>query len=151
MRDRPPRWEKRVSAAYLRIIGLNQKQAAKSVGVTRRTIQNWEAHETWPQAKAEARDRWCAEIHCRARGAILKALEQSDATSARWVLERMDPDFAPPRQRHELGGMPGNPIRVDDGGRKAVAQLMGDPESFDLVQQLRERMNANGEAEADEP
>src|SRR5690606_28571284 len=42
-KKRPAHWEKRVSAAYLRILGATQAEAARAVGRSARTIRLWES------------------------------------------------------------------------------------------------------------
>jgi hypothetical protein len=39
----PRHWEKRVLTAYLRMMGMTQKQAGAAVGRSERTIRDWEA------------------------------------------------------------------------------------------------------------
>lgn len=41
----------KVSLKALRVnAGLSQKEAAKNIGITAKTIQNWESNETFPTA-----------------------------------------------------------------------------------------------------
>jgi len=110
---RPSNWDKRVSAAYLRIMGATQKRAAKSVGVSERTVWTWEQHASWADARAEARVRWLDEAADTARGALLRGLQNDDQASARWLLERVDAALSGPVQRHELTGKDGAPIAID--------------------------------------
>ena len=101
---RPLHWDKWLSAAHLRMLGMTQEQAAKTVGIGERTLRRWEATDQWAEACAVARGRWLNGIDVCARTALLQAL-RSDGDPARRgflafkVLERIDPRFAPPRWR----------------------------------------------------
>ena len=55
----------KVTMKALRVnAGLSQKQAAESIGVTKRTISNWEQHKTFPTI-AQMR-KMCEIYHCGA-------------------------------------------------------------------------------------
>lgn len=107
---RPAHWDKRVSAAYLRILGATQADAAKAVARSVRAIRLWEAHDSWPAAQAEARARWLVDLSDASRNALVKAIRAGDAASARWVLERTEPALSPPATKHEHTGTDGAPI-----------------------------------------
>lgn len=110
---RPKHWDKMVSAAYLRMMGSVQKAAAKAVGRSERTIQAWEADgDTWREARAEARERWLADGDDAARRAVLGSIQAGNAAMGQWWLERRDEGFAPPKQKHEVGGKGGDPIEI---------------------------------------
>ena len=100
----PAHWDKWLSAAYLRMLGATQQQAAKTVGIGERTLRRWEADDLWGRACDQARGRWLHGMEMCARGALLDAL-RDDSDSVRRgflalkILERLDPDFAPPRRR----------------------------------------------------
>ena len=96
---RPPQWDKRLSAAYLRILGASQADTAKAEGVCERTIWGWEHDPTWPKAEAEAATRWLNDTTAASRKTILESIRQGDVTSARWVLERTVPELMPPAQQ----------------------------------------------------
>lgn len=103
--ERPAHWDKIVSAAYLRMIGQTQKEAAAAVGRCERTIRDWESDaETWEAARSEARSRWLNDAEDAARGAVLSALKGGNADIGKWVLERVDEKLAPPKQRTEHSG-----------------------------------------------
>lgn len=106
-------WDKVVSAAYLRMIGATQEAAAAAVGRSGRTIRSWESEEElWTHARAEARSRWLTDAEDAARSAVLKSMQLGNADLGKWLLERVEPALAPPKQRHELGGQGGQPIEV---------------------------------------
>jgi transposase len=104
----PRHWEKRVLTAYLRMMGMTQKQAGAAVGRSERTIRDWEADTaTWTQARDEARHRWLGELTDAARQTLLTVIRAGDGDLAMKVLERIDTDLAPPTQRlrhtHDIG------------------------------------------------
>lgn len=104
-------WDKVVSAAYLRIIGHTQRDAAIGVGRSLRSIQSWEADsELWALARAAARDRWFSNVTDVARATVLKGAAKDPDLSLR-LLERIDPDLAP-RSKHEITGTDGGPVEV---------------------------------------
>lgn len=109
--SRHKHWDKVVSAAYLRIIGHTQEEAATAVGRNARTIREWEADaELWNAARDEARDRWLQEVTDAARRSVLKAAGRNADLGLK-VLERVDPAFAP-KQKLEHTGKDGGPIET---------------------------------------
>lgn len=110
--ERPKYWDKWVSAAYLRIMGATQIEAAKGVGRSERTLQRWEEdEETWRAARKEAEDRWLVEVKDASRRSVLKAAGRNAEMGLK-ILERIDPALAPPKQKVEHGGEDGGPIEV---------------------------------------
>src|SRR5436853_604320 len=93
-------WEKVVLSAYYRLLGSSQTAAGAAVGRSQRTIRVWENEAAlWTRATEEARRRWLGEISSLARRQLLKGLMDADADLALKVIERLDPDLAPPSQR----------------------------------------------------
>jgi hypothetical protein len=104
-RPRHAHWDKVVAAAYLRIIGHTQEEAATSVGRNERTIREWESDpELWTAARAEARSRWLNDAEDAARRAVLSQLKDGDGDLGLKVLERIDDTLAPAKQRQEHSG-----------------------------------------------
>ena len=106
--QRQRHWEKRVLAAYLRMMGSTQADAGRAVGRCKRTIAEWEADPVmWERARDEARRRWLDDLADVARQTLLATIRAGDGDLAMKVLERVDADLAPPTQRlqhkHELG------------------------------------------------
>ena len=102
---RPRHWEKRVLAAYLRMMGATQIDAGSAVGRSERTMQDWEAQQdTWTMAREEARQRWLGELTDAARVALLSTLKQGNGWLALQVLERLDHDLTPPsvKLKHDV-------------------------------------------------
>lgn len=101
--DAPLRhWEKRVAAAYLRMMGMTQGDAGRAVGRSKRSIAEWEAdHVTWPLAREQARQRWLGELVDASRVSLLRVIKNGDGELSLKVLERMDSDLAPPKQKLE--------------------------------------------------
>ena len=117
-------WMKRVSAAYLRMLGATQIDAAKAVGRNARTIREWEAHETWPAAREAARRLWLVDLSDASRHALLQTIRGGNGDLALKVLERIDDELRPPTHRvaptDPTGQKPYEPL--DDAER--VARLM---------------------------
>lgn len=85
--------------------GDTQEETAQKVGRSARTIRNWEDEPWWPDAVSEARDTWLSDVVREARAALYLQLKKArDPVRAMAVLERMDPDFAPPKQEVEHSG-----------------------------------------------
>ena len=109
---RPSHWDKMVAAAYLRIMGATQKEAAVSVGRSERTIRDWETdRDTWAEARAEAADRWLCDVIDAARNSVLTGAKRDPDMGFR-ILERVDPRLAPPKQKHEHSGEGGGPVEI---------------------------------------
>lgn len=105
-------WDKVVSAAYLRMIGHTQEEAAIAVGRNERTIRAWESDkEMWARAREEARGRWLHEVEDASRRSVLKAAGRNAELGLK-ILERIDPALAPPRQKLEHTGKDGGPLQV---------------------------------------
>jgi len=102
--ERPSNWPKRVSAAYLRLIGATQVVAAEAEGVSDRTIRSWESHPSWPEAQAEARSLWLDKVSDAARATLHRSIKAGDAQSARWLLERVAEELGPPIARIDHRG-----------------------------------------------
>ena len=129
---KPRDWDKAVSAAYLRLIGRSQEEAAKHAGVGERTLQRYEVSEWWPQACREAESRWLKGLVFISQQTLFKAIEAGDANLAFRVTERHIKALAPPSQRHEHSGPDGAPIEtqhvhvyVPDNGRNRVSSNSG--------------------------
>lgn len=107
-------WDKLVSAAYLRMLGATQDEAATAVGRTDRTIREWESDaELWAQARAEARTRWLSDLSDKARKRLLESLDKPEnGDLALKVLERMDDALLPAKQRAEHTGEGGGPVEI---------------------------------------
>lgn len=97
-------WERRVLYAYLRMMGNSQTAAAAAVGRSERTGQVWEAdREGYLLAREDARKRWVGELTDVARVTLLKSLQDvTQGYLALQVLERLDEDLAPAKQRLDL-------------------------------------------------
>ena len=84
----PVHWDARVKAAAMRDLGLTQCETATIVGVTERTIRNWEKHPSWREAVTAARrdTPWLIDVVQVARRTILRAIAQGDVELAWRVL-----------------------------------------------------------------
>ncbi len=99
---KPHDWDKAVSVAYLRLLGLSQKKAAKGAGIGERTLARYELSEWWPEACGEAVDRWMQQLEIEARSTVMQAVKEGDVATAWKVLERIDRRLAPPRLSHAV-------------------------------------------------
>ncbi|MEX2530699.1 MAG: hypothetical protein WD960_07995 [Gemmatimonadota bacterium] len=93
--------EKAVAAAFLRILGASQADAAGAAGVGERTLRGWEGCSWWPDVLADASRRWLDGLAAKARKGLEDAV-QVDGRLALSVLERMEPALAPPKLRAQI-------------------------------------------------
>ena len=90
-------------AAYFRLRGFPQEEAATSAGIGARTMERWVQSDWWQDALDDARARWYGGIEIDARITLGKAMKAEDQPDlALKLLERMDHRLAPPRQQIEL-------------------------------------------------
>lgn len=114
-------WDKVVSVAYLRMIGHTQAEAAGAAGRNERTIREWESDTAlWSAAREEARGRWLQEVTDAARRSVLKAAGRNADLGLK-ILERVDPELAPARQRVEQTDFVYDPERFTAEGNRRVA------------------------------
>jgi hypothetical protein len=113
---KPRDWDKAISVAYIRMIGfpnVTQKQAATEAGTSERSVRAWEASPWWPDAQAEARQRWLRGGDAAAMSGILEGMKDPAeyAQMSRYWADRRIPELTPPRQRKEHTGPDGGPIQ----------------------------------------
>lgn|GEM_PF-3027195 len=131
---KPHSWDKAVSAAYLRLLGNSQEASARSAGISPRSLVSWETCSWWPQAKQEAKERWLNDLVAKARVSI-EAGVQDDPNLALKILERLDLDLRPPKERMDVSV---------EGGVLAVPQGIEEEDWGDYLR--RQRMfTATGE------
>jgi hypothetical protein len=121
---KPRSWSIAVSAAYLRLTGSTQQQAAEAAGCSERTLRGWEAAEWWTDAAAEASDRWLEGVTASARRRLAVAAGQ-DAGLALRILERTDPRLAPPQMRVALSNVDYSELTNDELERIAAGEDPG--------------------------
>jgi len=115
-----PYWEKCILAAYLRMMGATQLDAARAVGRSIRTIATWESRKDhWALALAEARKRWLVDLEHASRAALLRTIKDGNGLLALQVLERIDPELAPAKQRLD--------VELSDGLASLLAQARKAP------------------------
>ena len=97
-------WDIAISAAYLRLLGATQEEAAEAAGCGVRTIQTWEKCDWWLEATNEARHRWLKGGDALAMKAILQALKDPGeyAHMGRYWADRRIPELKPPKQQAEI-------------------------------------------------
>ena len=123
---KPHSWDKAVSAAYLRLLGLSQRKAARCAGIGERTLARYELSEWWPEACGEAIDRWMKQLEIECRTTIMAAIKEGDVATALKILERIDKRLAPSRQQ----------LRVQHSGRITTpARDMSDQELLERASQ----------------
>ena len=108
---KPQDWDKVVACAYLRLLGHSREKAAEGAGAGERSLFDWEHCSWWKDAEAEAKGRWLRGLASKARNSLETGVGD-DANLALKVLERLDDDLAPPKNRHEVGGEGGGPLEV---------------------------------------
>lgn len=123
----PYNWDKAISVAYLRLIGASQEVAAKEAGCSERSVATWEKKSWWPDAQAEARQRWLRGGDAMARRGLLRALSDGNeyAATSRWWADRRIPELKPPKVRSEISGPDGEPVEVGiEDARTQVADVV---------------------------
>ena len=111
---RPYDRDKALSAAYLRLIGATQEQAAKGAGCSERSLHGWEKCSWWAEIVAEARQRWLRKGDALAMHSLLKAFTDPHeyAQHSRWWADRRIKELKPPKLQTELTGKDGGPIKM---------------------------------------
>lgn len=135
--DKPRDWDKAVSAAYLRLIGQSQKDAATGAGVGQRSLRRWETCSWWEDARDEARDRWLNDLVAESRATLFRVVQEGDGLRAMQILERMDPKMAPPAQKLQHSG------RIE-GGVLRVPTPTSEDEWAALADQMKAREGVVG-------
>ncbi len=128
---KPRTWDKALSAAYLRLLGLSQEKAAKGAGIGERTLIRYEMSGWWPSACAEAVDRWMHQLEIECRTTIMAAVKGGDVQTAVKMLERIDKRLAPPRLTHGI---------EHSGEIATTAREMSDEELLERASQLANRV-----------
>ena len=128
---KPRNWDKAVSVAYLRLIGQSQADAAKAAGLGERTLRRYELSEWWPDACAEAVERWMQQLAIDCRSTILAAVKDGDVQTSVKMLERIDGRLAPPRQTHGI---------EHSGEVTTTVREMSDEELLERADQLANRV-----------
>lgn len=96
--------EKARAAAFALYFGKTVAEAAAEARVSETTIRNWTASSWWPELIAAVESEALEYLQAKARGVLLDKLIEGDAISARWLLERRDRQFAPPKKTVEVEG-----------------------------------------------
>lgn len=90
----PTDWSAVVEAAALLQCGYTVTETAESLGVARGTIYSWKKSPFWPQACYEAERKGTGDMVQEARSCVLRAIQNDDVATAKWVLDRRDMLFA---------------------------------------------------------
>lgn len=99
---KPQNRAKALSAAYLRSIGLSQKQAAKLAGVGDRTLRTWEHCSWWPAIVAESHALWLSGIQFKTKKSLARLIDDQEPATVRFAAERLLEGLEPPTQRTDL-------------------------------------------------
>lgn len=128
--DLPRDWYKWSLGAYLIGLGHSQASAAKSVGVSERTLFRWTKDERWAVFRQCSEELWLVDVYEAARLAVMRKVAEGDTDLAMRILERKLPGLAP-----AVPGAPGAPIQAGvvinlppaDQGSRAVETLIEIP------------------------
>ena len=131
---KPQNWDKAVSAAYLRLLGLSQGKAANCAGIGERTLARWELSDWWPEACGGAVSRWMKQLEIECRTTIMAAVKAGDVTTAVKMLERIGKRLAPPRQLHGV---------EHSGEVPTTVRAMSDEELLERASQFANRVAAH--------
>jgi hypothetical protein len=100
LEDRPRWFAKALLAAHLIVnCKMLQKDAAKAVGRTDRSLREWMATPWWQYAIEAARELWYDDVQLDARFAVQSSVRAGNAEMGLKLLERLDPRMRPPVQR----------------------------------------------------
>ena len=110
---KPVNWDKAVSVAYLRLLGVTQEKSAQQAGCSKRSIVSWEASKWWPDAMNEARQRWLQGGDQAAMRGLLNNLVREEPQTCRWWADRRIPELSPPKVKGEFGGGEGTPLSLE--------------------------------------
>lgn len=102
--------------------GSTVPEAAAKNHVSRDTVRQWQRSDWWPDLMEAVAETYLDRADALARGALIRRLEEGDAISARWLLERRDRKLAPPSKVVEVTGHV-NHVAEE---RKALAQIPTD-------------------------
>lgn len=100
--ERPHDWDSVLNVAFWWLLTENMKASADNAGVGYTTVKRWRHSEWWWDACDAVKDRWLKAGVGLARRGLLKNIKNGDGASQRWLLERGDPDLAPPGQTHRI-------------------------------------------------
>lgn len=86
--------EDAMRAAAELYFGASKREASGAIGCSVDTLTKWMQHPDWPGIWATVEANEIEILASRARRVIRAKLEEYDAITARWVLERQDKQFA---------------------------------------------------------
>lgn len=140
-------WDSCVSAAYLRSLGVTQREAANAVGFSERSIRAWEHSTWWPKAVDEATDRWLGGVRAAARERLSQALRDVDTDPwlALKILERLEPALHP-KASLDVHGVGGQSVNVNVTRR--IVRPMTDEERAEKITALLDRARQRRERES---
>jgi hypothetical protein len=123
---KPQDWGKAVSVAFLWLVIGTQKGAAEAAGIGERTMNRWVISPWWPDACAEAKQRWLSHLTLESMRTLIRKVSEGDADKAWDVLQQFDDDFRPrPKEVRVLGVL----AFVEQLADETVRHIMGMPEA----------------------
>ncbi len=151
------RWRKAVAVALWLMLGTSQRDAANTVGVSLRTVERWVAQPWWPEAKYACQEQFAAGCLDMARASLVANLRAHDGPMTRYVLDRLDPMFAPPSMRAKVTDREGNEVEVamsgGGGGGVSIEVYMPDngrpdmtPDEVRAAHEVGTRPTVNGQS-----
>jgi len=136
--QKPQDWDKALAAAFFWQIAGELKATAKAVGISESTMQRWVRSPWWGRACAESRPDWFSHLTAESRRTVVKAIQEGDSDLALRILERTDPQLAPPAQRLEvrasvqqlIASLPADEVRrlralPEDERKEELQRLLG--------------------------
>lgn len=132
--SRPSDWDAAVTVARYRMLGYTQAEAGDMAGVVASTVSSWENSPWWTAAMDEARTKEFSETAAKALGVIKNKINEGDATTARWFLNKVHPVLADKSRqgiRSEDRGIPDLSDMSETELRKLAADENDDDEVID--------------------
>ena len=92
---KPRNLEKLARAAELKLLGSSQKEIAKALGVSDRTLRNWEGWEEWDDALTQARKGFAGRLAAKTRKVLMDSLDDpaQAAQTARFLAPKLLPEL----------------------------------------------------------
>lgn len=135
------RWDKAVSAAYLRLTDSTIAKSADGAGLGERTLKRWEGCSWWVEALREAEERWLNHTVARAMRTVHRAAGDDVPTAMKIVERRLD-RLAPPKIRAETANLDVDMAQLDED---ELQELVNGTPLMTIIARRAARMREEGE------